>query len=152
MRNRLLITAAVLIAAAFGALFGGVFRNSGTPASAALAGAQSAEDFKAGFSLNASTASLAAELQSRLRRTRGRALVRLLGLAYQQRARETGDPAYYPKSAGALRSRARPRLQGLSRRQRPRLAGALPSPLPRRPHPRRAGPQAQPVLPRAPTA
>src|SRR5207248_8371454 len=26
----------------------------------------------------------------------------LLGLAYQQRARETGDPAYYTKSAGVL--------------------------------------------------
>ncbi len=27
----------------------------------------------------------------------------LLGLAYQQRARETGDPSYYPKSEGVLR-------------------------------------------------
>ena len=27
----------------------------------------------------------------------------LLGLAYQQRARETGDPSYYPKSKGVLR-------------------------------------------------
>ena len=27
----------------------------------------------------------------------------LLGLAYQQRARETGDPAYYTKSGGVLR-------------------------------------------------
>ena len=27
----------------------------------------------------------------------------LLGLAYQQRARETGDPSYYPRSEEALR-------------------------------------------------
>jgi tetratricopeptide (TPR) repeat protein len=104
MRNRILITAAVLIAAAFGALFGGAFRDSGAPASAALAGAQAAEDFKAGFSLNASTASLAAELQSRLQANpKDEHSYVLLGLAYQQRARETGDSAYYPKSEGVLR-------------------------------------------------
>jgi tetratricopeptide (TPR) repeat protein len=104
MRNRILITAAVLIAAAFGALFGGAFRDSGPAASAALAGAQAAEDFKAGFSLNASTASLAAELQSRLRANpKDEHSYVLLGLAYQQRARETGDSAYYPKSDGVLR-------------------------------------------------
>ena len=103
MRNRILILVA-LIAAAFGALFGGAFRDSGTPASAALAGAQAAEDFKAGFSLNASTASLAAELQSRLQANpRDEHSYVLLGLAYQQRARETGDSAYYPKSEGVLR-------------------------------------------------
>ena len=54
---------------------------------------------------NASTASLVAELQSRLSdEPEGRALaMSLLGLAYQQRARETGDPSYYPKSEGVLR-------------------------------------------------
>jgi tetratricopeptide (TPR) repeat protein len=104
MRNRILITAAVLIAAAFGALFGGAFRDSGSAASASLAGAQAAEDFKAGFSLNASTASLAADLQSRLRANpKDEHSYVLLGLAYQQRARETGDSAYYPKSEGVLR-------------------------------------------------
>ena len=73
-------------------------------ASAALAGAQAAEDFKAGFSLNASTASLVADLQSRLRANpKDEHSYALLGLAYQQRARETGDPAYYPKSEGVLR-------------------------------------------------
>jgi tetratricopeptide (TPR) repeat protein len=104
MRTRIFIITAVLIGAGFGALFGGVFRNSGTPASAALAGAQAAEDFKAGFSLNASTASLVADLQSRLQTNpKDEHSYVLLGLAYQQRARETGDSAYYPKSAGVLR-------------------------------------------------
>ena len=104
MRNRIVIAAAVLTAAAFGALFGGLFRETSPAASAALAGAQAAEDFKAGFSLNASTASLAADLQSRLRvNPKDEHSYVLLGLAYQQRARETGDPAYYPKSEGVLR-------------------------------------------------
>jgi tetratricopeptide (TPR) repeat protein len=104
MRNRILITALLLLGVAAGALLGGVFRESSPAASAALAGAQAAEDFKAGFSLNASTAWLVADLQSRLRADPGdeHSYV-LLGLAYQQRARETGDPSWYPKSEGALR-------------------------------------------------
>ncbi len=103
MRNRIVILV-VVIAAAAGALFGGVFRESSSAASAALAGAQAAEDFKAGFSLNASTASLVADLQSRLQANpKDEHSYVLLGLAYQQRARETGDPSYYPRSEGALR-------------------------------------------------
>ena len=104
MRTRILISVAVLLVAAAGALFGGLFRQSSPAASAALAGAQSAEDFKAGFSLNASTASLVADLQSRLlAQPKDEHSYVLLGLAYQQRARETGDPSYYPKSEGVLR-------------------------------------------------
>ena len=74
-------------------------RRTRSPAS------QSVEDFKAGFALNASTAVARAEppvdAARRTRRTSTRWA--LLGLAYQQRARETGDPAYYTKSDGALR-------------------------------------------------
>jgi tetratricopeptide (TPR) repeat protein len=104
MRTRIAILAALVAVAAFGALLGGVFRESSSAASAALAGAQAAEDFKAGFSLNASTASLVAELQSRLEaNSQDEHSYVLLGLAYQQRARETGDPSYYPKSEGVLR-------------------------------------------------
>jgi len=104
MRTRIAILASLVAVAAFGALLGGVFRESSSAASAALAGAQAAEDFKAGFSLNASTASLVAELQSRLEANpQDEHSYVLLGLAYQQRARETGDPSYYPKSAGVLR-------------------------------------------------
>jgi tetratricopeptide (TPR) repeat protein len=104
MRNRILITLIVIGAAALGALYGGVFRDRTSAASAALAGAQATEDFKAGFSLNASTASLVADLQSRLRANPGdQHSYTLLGLAYQQRARETGDPSWYPRSEGVLR-------------------------------------------------
>jgi tetratricopeptide (TPR) repeat protein len=105
MRKRLLVAAAVAALAAAAALLGGALRDPAAAApAAALAGAQVTEDFKAGFSLNASTASLIADLQSRLRANPDdqRSNV-LLGLAYQQRARETGDPSWYPKSEGVLR-------------------------------------------------
>ena len=104
MRNRILILVAVIAGAAIGALYGGVFRDRTSAASAALAGAQATEDFKAGFALNASTASLIADLQSRLRVSpKDEHSYTLLGLAYQQRARETGDPSWYTKSDGVLR-------------------------------------------------
>jgi tetratricopeptide (TPR) repeat protein len=104
MRTRLLIATTILAGAAAGALLGGVFRESSPAASAALAGAQAAEDFKEGFSLNASTQSLVADLQSHLRASpKDEHSYVLLGLAYQQRARETGDPSWYPKSEGVLR-------------------------------------------------
>ncbi len=104
MRTRLLILIAVLAGAAAGALYGGVFRDRTSPAAAALAGAQADEDFKAGFSLHRSTAALVADLQSRLRTNpKDERSYTLLGLAYQQRARETGDPSWYSKSEGVLR-------------------------------------------------
>ncbi len=107
MRTRLLILVTVLAGAAVGALYGGVFRDRTSAASAALAaldGAQASEDFKTGFSLNASTASLVAGLQSHLRANpKDQHSYTLLGLAYQQRARETGDPSWYSRSAGVLR-------------------------------------------------
>ena len=103
MTNKFLIGLAALVAAGFVALFGGAFSSSPSTPASALAGSQSVEDFKAGFGLNASTASLALELQSQLEVNPkdGHTWV-LLGLAYQQRARETGDPSYYKKSDGAL--------------------------------------------------
>jgi len=49
------------------------------------------------------TESLVAQLQSAVRENPGDVQsLTLLGLAYQQRARETGDPAYYVKSEGVL--------------------------------------------------
>src|SRR2546423_622017 len=104
MRTRLLILFAVLIGAAVGALYGGVFRDRTSAAPAALAGAQATEGFQAGFALNAGTASLVADFQSRLRvNPKDEHSYTLLGLAYQQRARETGDPSWYSKSEGVLR-------------------------------------------------
>jgi tetratricopeptide (TPR) repeat protein len=103
MRTRLLIILALVVGVAAGALYGGVFRDSTSPASGALAGSQSAEDFKAGFSLGRSTAALVADLQSRLRANpKDEHSFALLGLAYEQRARETGDPSWYPKAEGVL--------------------------------------------------
>src|SRR4029079_8530831 len=57
-----------------------------------------------GFSLNASTASLILQFQEALRANpKDEHTYVLLRLAYQQRARETGDPSYYSKSEGVLR-------------------------------------------------
>jgi tetratricopeptide (TPR) repeat protein len=90
--------------AATALLLGGVLRESSSAASASLAGAQAGEDFKAGFAQNASTSSLVADLQSRLRANPDdEHSFALLGLAYEQRARETGDPSWYPKAEGVLR-------------------------------------------------
>src|SRR5439155_3674421 len=51
------------------------------------------------------TASLVRSLQARLRRDpQDVHSYDLLGLAYQQRARESGDPVYYSKSEGVLDS------------------------------------------------
>src|SRR4051812_14616872 len=87
------------------------------------------------------TATQIAKLQNELRASRDdvRSLD-ALGLAYQQRARETGDPTYYPKSDEVLRRALRlaPRdLIATSRlgsppRSPPRLP---PAPPPRRPAP-----------------
>jgi tetratricopeptide (TPR) repeat protein len=104
MRNRLIILTAVLVGAIAGGLYGGVFRETSSPASAALTNAQGVEDFKAGFALTASTAALALQLQAQLKANPADEHTWvLLGLAYQQRARETGDPSYYTRSEGALR-------------------------------------------------
>ena len=103
MSNRILIGLAALVAAGFVAFFGGAFSSSPSTPPTALAGSQSAEDFKAGFALNASTAQLVASLQTTLAlKPKDEHSWALLGLAYQQRARETGDPTYYTKSDGAL--------------------------------------------------
>jgi tetratricopeptide (TPR) repeat protein len=103
MTNRILIGLGALVAAGFVAFFGGAFASSPSTPPTALAGSQSAEDFKAGFALNASTQQLVASLQSTLElKPDDEHSWALLGLAYQQRARETGDPSYYTKSDGAL--------------------------------------------------
>jgi len=103
MTNKILIAAAALVIAGFAALFGGALREGPSTPPSALAGSQSVEDFKAGFALNASTAVVVQNLQSTLyANPKDAHSWVLLGLAYQQRARETGDPSYYTKSGGAL--------------------------------------------------
>jgi tetratricopeptide (TPR) repeat protein len=103
MTNKILIALSALLAAGFATFFGGVFSSSPSTPPSALAGAQSVEDFKAGSALNASTASLVQTLQATLYADpKDEHSWALLGLAYQQRARETSDPSYYTKSGGAL--------------------------------------------------
>ncbi len=101
--NKLLIGLTVVIAVGFAALFGGAFHEP-RPAAAGFAAEQKAvDDFQAGFALNASTASVVQGLQSKLAaNSADEHAWLLLGLAYQQRARETGDPTYYTKSDGTL--------------------------------------------------
>jgi len=100
MANKILITLAALVAAGFVALFGGAFQSSASSSSIELL----AQHFKIGFSLNPTTTQIVFQLQDDLRKDskNERAYV-LLGLAYQQRARETGDSSYYPKAEGVLR-------------------------------------------------
>ncbi|MDQ2968374.1 MAG: tetratricopeptide repeat protein [Actinomycetota bacterium] len=102
MRTRIAIggLAAAIIAGAV--LLGGVLAGSRETASARSTAATVPNlfgDFSAG-----NTASLVLQLQSGLRARPNEAKTNaLLGLAYQQRARETGDPSYYAKSDGVLR-------------------------------------------------
>jgi tetratricopeptide (TPR) repeat protein len=101
VRRRILIGTGAAASAAAALLFAGLVRpepssglgtagRPGAPATGRAAG----ED----------TASLVARLQSQARANpRDVASLGLLALAYEQRARETADPAWYPKAAGVLR-------------------------------------------------
>ena len=99
-RTRLLVAGAAAAVTAAALLLGGALAG-GTPPAQPRAGAQSAQ-LAAGFAAG-NTQTLVAQLQYGLRsrpdNVRG---LDLLGLAYQQRARETGDPSYYVKSHGVL--------------------------------------------------
>ncbi len=100
-RMRLLVAGAVAATAAAALLFGGM-------AASDMSGGQSpghgsSGQLQAGFAAGDTQAlvlALQAGLRGRPNSVRG---LDLLGLAYQQRARETGDPSYYAKSAGVLR-------------------------------------------------
>jgi tetratricopeptide (TPR) repeat protein len=102
VKTRALIVLAAVAGAGLAALLGGALVERTPAPSPELAASQSEEDFKAGFALG-DTASLVESLQTTLRATPSdEHSWTLLGLAYQQRARETGDPAYYTDSGGAL--------------------------------------------------
>src|SRR4051812_20509705 len=91
--------------AAASLLLGGVFHDSSSSAGPAASSPARppAEPLASGFSAG-DTASVVLRLQQTVRGNPadGQALD-LLGLAYQQRARETGDPTYYTRSEGVLR-------------------------------------------------
>jgi len=100
-RARVLTGGAAGALAAAALLLGSAFRSSSAAAPPPPAGA--ADRFQAGFALG-NTPALVASLQQELRaHPRDAHTWALLGLAYQQRAREVADPSYYPKSEGALR-------------------------------------------------
>jgi len=102
LTTRIAVGAVVAAGVAAGALFGGILRGSGPPQPAPAAPAAAADQALQGFSLG-DTESLVAQLQQTLRQYPNDVLsLDLLGLAYQQRARETGDPSYYTKSQGVL--------------------------------------------------
>ena len=85
--------------AAVALLLGGIFRGAGE--TTAVAASAAAGDLDQQFARDA--ASLIPRLQHQLASHPNAQGYALLGLAYEQRVRETGDASYYPKAAGVLR-------------------------------------------------
>jgi tetratricopeptide (TPR) repeat protein len=98
MRRRLLIAGAAAVIAAAALSLGNALR--GGPGAAATSAPVAVESAAAGTD----AAQVSAEqLQARLRANpRDGHAYALLGVAYEQRARETGDPTYYTKAGEAL--------------------------------------------------
>jgi tetratricopeptide (TPR) repeat protein len=102
MTRRHLFGAAALVAAS-AALLGGILAGSPTSGSASTAvPAATAGRLLDGFAVG-DTATAVARLEQRVEGDPEDAeSLALLGLAYQQRVRETGDPSFYPRSEEAL--------------------------------------------------
>ena len=103
MNRRLLIAGLAAGIAATAGLFGGALAGGSGAQDAPTAGTgDTARVLLQGFSAG-DTAATIARLEQRVgaapEDSEGLAL---LGLAYQQRARETGDPSFYPRSEEAL--------------------------------------------------
>jgi tetratricopeptide (TPR) repeat protein len=102
-RRRLILAGAAAALTAAAALLGGVLNESNPAAPAPIVLDFSADHGLTGFSLGDTEATVQG-LQARLREhPRDADAHAQLGLAYQQRARETGDPSYYPRAAEVLR-------------------------------------------------
>jgi tetratricopeptide (TPR) repeat protein len=101
VRKRLALTTAAVLAATAAALLGGSLRG-GRADAVRVAPDVAAASIQSGFAAG-DTQALVRDLQQQLRTRPNAKAFALLGLAYQQRARETGDPSWYPKSAAALR-------------------------------------------------
>jgi tetratricopeptide (TPR) repeat protein len=101
VKRRLIALVAVAASAVAATMLGGALRGSSSTGTLAAVPGTGLLEPGAG---STDTAALVAGLQQRLhaspRDAQGWAL---LGLAYQQRARETGDPSWYPRSEQALR-------------------------------------------------
>src|SRR5438132_7179441 len=105
MRRRLLIAgAAAAIAAAALSLGDALQGGSGQAAARPEPGPTLLAGATAGLAGPGGSAQMTVDqLQARLRANpRDAQAYALLGLAYEQRARETGDPAYYTKAGGVL--------------------------------------------------
>jgi len=102
-RSRLIVLVTVAALAAAVTMLGGAFRGSSAPDAHAASPSRAVEARPdAGLAVG-NTAALVSQLQGRLRvDSRDAKSYTMLGLAYQQRARETGDPTYYPRSERAL--------------------------------------------------
>src|ERR1043166_7819309 len=105
MRRRLLIAGAAAAIAAAALSLGSAFQGGSVQAAAPAAPTRIADGGGlVGSGAGAGSAATTFKaLQSRLRANPSDARsYALLGLAYEQRARETGDPDYYTKADGVL--------------------------------------------------
>jgi tetratricopeptide (TPR) repeat protein len=100
--NRLLVAGTAAVSTAAVLLLGGVLRHDGDAAATTRTPSASAEAFAQPYALG-DTAAFVTSLQNALRRNpRDVHAYDLLGLAYEQRARETGDSSFYAKADGVL--------------------------------------------------
>ena len=91
------------LAATLVILFGGVFRHDRVAIASSALPTAVVDQLQRGFATG-DTAALVTGLQAQLKSDGGNAKAwGSLGLAYEQRARETGDASYYGKAGGALR-------------------------------------------------
>ena len=103
MKARLALAGTVAALAATVSLAGGALRDTAEPAAAPTPAGPAVRQLETGFAAG-DTTSLVRSLQAQLRSDPHKAQsLTLLGLAYQQRARETGNPIFYFRSERALR-------------------------------------------------
>lgn len=107
-RNRLPIALAVALIAGTAVFFGGVVRSPGENASSPLRADAVAAQLVNGFAAG-NTADYVRELERRTAKgeQRNAQTFAILGLAYLQRVRETGDPSFYPKAQRAFEAALR---------------------------------------------
>jgi tetratricopeptide (TPR) repeat protein len=102
MRTRLALAGAVAAIAATASLLGGLLREPARAETSAYGARRLAEALRSGY--GGDTAEVVRRLQHALRaRPNDAPALAALGLAYQQRGRETGDASYYSRSEGVLR-------------------------------------------------
>ena len=124
MRTRLLLLLGALLTAALVVLLGGVLREAEPAAGSAapLAGGAAADRALSGFGVG-DTAATVRRLEATVRvDPQDRRSLGLLGLAYLQRTRETGDVSYYSLAERALRGALAARHARSDRPLRPRVA------------------------------